>query len=124
MIAAIASHPTNDSMSTEAASPTERTPCGANGVQCTNSAEPAEPVTATATIPSVYAREDAVQVEYVVGYEDGDCPDSLRLAVLSLAAHFYENRESVLVGTVSKEIEMATTALCSPYRVWWRPPCL
>jgi uncharacterized phiE125 gp8 family phage protein len=85
--------------------------------------EPAllQPVS-TATIPSVYCRPDAVQVEYIAGYAAEACPEELRLAVLMLMAHFHENREAVIVGTSGKETEMAVTSLCAPYRLWWRWP--
>jgi len=46
---AMASQPTKDSMSTEAALPTEAQPCGANGVQCAALAARADPATATST---------------------------------------------------------------------------
>ena len=45
----MASQPTNDSISTEAAPPTEAQPCGANGVQCAALAAGADPTTATTT---------------------------------------------------------------------------
>jgi len=48
---AMASQPTNDSISTEAAPPSEAQPCGANGVQLANRAACAEPSTATTTSP-------------------------------------------------------------------------
>jgi len=73
---------------------------------------------ATATLPSVYDRSDAVQLEYVAGYAQDECPESLQMAVLMLAAHFFENREAVLVSAISKEVEFAVTALAAPYRVW------
>lgn len=76
----------------------------------------------TATWPSLYDRDDAVQIEYVTGYANGACPEALRLAVLTLATHHYENREAVMVGTISKEVEFSVTALCGPYRVFWRAP--
>lgn len=74
------------------------------------------------TWPSVYDRADAVRVEYITGYADGDCPPALRQALAMLAAHWIENREAVLVGTISKPIEFAVEALCAPYRVWWQEP--
>jgi Lrp/AsnC family leucine-responsive transcriptional regulator len=46
---AIASHPTKESISADAARPTAAAPCGANGVQCSARAAGAEPSTATAT---------------------------------------------------------------------------
>jgi uncharacterized phiE125 gp8 family phage protein len=44
-------------------------------------------------------------------------PPELVQAVRLLAAHWYENRESGLVGTISKEIEFAVSALVEPYRM-------
>ena len=76
----------------------------------------------TATLPSVYSRSDAVQIEYVTGYAEGACPQQLAQAVQTLAAHFYEHREATVVFTINKEVEFAVTALCSPYRIWWRGP--
>jgi uncharacterized phiE125 gp8 family phage protein len=81
--------------------------------------------------PSTYLREDAVQIEYVTGATSAaDIPRPLVQAVLLLVGHWYEQREAVLMGTISKEVEMAVTALCAPYRlalrepefcgVWWR----
>ena len=45
----MASHPTKDSISTDAARPTDHQPCGANGVQFSTRACGAAPSTATAT---------------------------------------------------------------------------
>lgn len=42
----------------------------------------------------------------------------IRHAVLMLIAHWYENRESVVVGNFgSKEIEIGTWRLIQPYRI-------
>ena len=49
---AMASQPTNDSISTDAALPSEAQPCGRNGVQLANRAACAEPTTATTTSPT------------------------------------------------------------------------
>jgi uncharacterized phiE125 gp8 family phage protein len=76
-----------------------------------------------ATWPTIYDRRDAVQMEYVAGYAQGECPQSLVQAVQLLTAHCYENREAILSpGDQGKEAPFAVTALCSPYRVWWRGP--
>lgn len=74
------------------------------------------------TWPSVYDRADAVRVEYITGYADGECPEPLRQALAMLAAHWFEHREAVLVGTISKPVEFAVEALCAPYRLWWQEP--
>src|SRR5690606_7003112 len=63
------------------------------------------------TLPAIQSRRDAVQITYLVGATSPSAvPAALVQAVTMLAAHFYANRESVLVGAVSKEIEFATTA--------------
>ncbi|MDT7592540.1 MAG: hypothetical protein QOD82_1575 [Pseudonocardiales bacterium] len=48
---AMASQPTKDSISTEAALPTDAQPCGANGVQLVALAADTDPSTATSTRP-------------------------------------------------------------------------
>lgn len=75
------------------------------------------------TWPSVYEREDAVQVEYVCGWADASSvPAALAQAVLMLTAEFYRTREVSIVGTSSTPTQMAAEALCAPYRVWSRHP--
>lgn len=78
----------------------------------------------TPSQPTLYARPDAVQILYVAGQSDvASVPAALSQAVLMLVAHWHANRETVLVGAMSKELEFAVTALCSPYRLFWSPPC-
>lgn len=78
----------------------------------------------TATWPSVYDRADAWQIEYIVGWTSVEAmPIPLQLAARMLVAHWNEHREATLVGAVSKELEFAVSALVTPYRVWWVPPC-
>jgi len=43
-------------------------------------------------------------------------PKPIYQAMLMLIAHWYENREAVLIGRPSKEIEFAVTNLIAPYR--------
>mgnify|MGYP001201291583 CR=1 FL=1 len=57
--------------------------------------------------PSTRAVPNAVTVEYVVGVAAEQVDPRAKMAMLLTVAHWYENRESVLVGTVSKEIELA-----------------
>lgn len=70
-------------------------------------------------IPAVEPREfNTIVVEYTAGYQDpSKIPSRVRHAILLLTAHWYQNREAVLVGTVSKEIEFAVTALLWQERV-------
>lgn len=75
------------------------------------------------TWPSVYERDDAVQVEYVTGATSAsDVPAPLRHAVQLLVGHWYANRESVIVGTSAMETPMAVESLCAPYRLFVRRP--
>lgn len=77
-----------------------------------------------ATWPTVAERSDAVRITYVVGATSPiEVPASLVQAVQLLVAHWSANRESVLVGAMSREIEFAVTALCGHYRLFWTAPC-
>lgn len=42
--------------------------------------------------------------------------DDITTAMLLLIGHWYENRESVVVGTIVADLPMAVEALISPYR--------
>jgi uncharacterized phage protein (predicted DNA packaging) len=45
-------------------------------------------------------------------------PGEITLATLQLAAHWYENREAVLVGIGANEIPFGVRDLIRPYREW------
>ena len=69
--------------------------------------------------PSSLSDDDAdpVRVTYVCGYgAASDVPEPLRHAVRMLVAHWYEHREEVFTGSISKQIEMGFRALVEPYR--------
>jgi uncharacterized phiE125 gp8 family phage protein len=64
------------------------------------------------TWPTTYDRFGAVLVTMVAGYGAASAvPQDAKQAILLLASHWVENRESVLTGTISKEIELSYTAL-------------
>lgn len=42
--------------------------------------------------------------------------DDMTTAMLLLIGHWYANRESVVIGTITAEVPMAVDALISPYR--------
>jgi len=75
--------------------------------------------------PSVYSgRLSAVEIQYTAGYGATIAaatllPPELSQAMYMLMAHWYENRENVLVGTIAKEIEFAVTALTDLVSVGW-----
>ena len=55
-----------------------------------------------------YGKVNAVQITYTAGYGPAasDVDERAKIAIKLLVAHWYENREAVLTGTVSKEIEL------------------
>lgn len=62
-----------------------------------------------------------VKIRYIVGYSDSNkIPEIIKQAMLLLIGHWYENREAVVTGSISKEVEFAVSCLLSQYRVrWW-----
>jgi uncharacterized phage protein (predicted DNA packaging) len=44
--------------------------------------------------------------------------EDIKEAVRQLAAHFYENREGVLVGVNAQELPMGVYQLIAPHRTW------
>ncbi|HLO41015.1 MAG TPA: head-tail connector protein [Phycisphaerales bacterium] len=63
---------------------------------------------------------NAVRITYVAGYGDAeDVPAGLKQAVLLLVGHWYENRETVAVGTISKELEQAFGSLVGSFWHGW-----
>ncbi len=83
-----------------------------------------------ATWPSVRGVVEAVTVRFIAGYTDftdtttspnvsvtGEgVPDDLRHALLMLVGHFYENRETIVIGQAPTELPMSVEALISGYR--------
>ncbi len=59
---------------------------------------------------------ESVSVRLVVGYgADADAvPEHVMQAIKLLVGHWFANREEVVVGTVTKRIEMAASALLDP----------
>jgi uncharacterized phiE125 gp8 family phage protein len=67
--------------------------------------------------PSTYDRDDAVIVTYQGGYGTAstDVPTPILQAAKLLLGHYYENRESVIVGPASRALPMAVESLLRPY---------
>jgi uncharacterized phiE125 gp8 family phage protein len=63
--------------------------------------------------PSTQDRMNAVTVRFVAGQGTAaaNVPDHWRQAVQLLAAHWYENREAALIGTISKDLEFGVQSL-------------
>lgn len=61
---------------------------------------------------------DSIRVEFTAGYGAPDeVPTDIKHAVLMLAAHWYENRETVIVGTTVRNVPFAYEALIGPYKL-------
>lgn len=71
--------------------------------------------------PSVRRQLDAITVRFTCGYgtNPGDVPNPLRQAMLLLVGHWYENRETVVLGTIATELPLSVKALLFPYRVFY-----
>jgi uncharacterized phiE125 gp8 family phage protein len=70
------------------------------------------------TWPMVRDEPKAVTIRFIAGYGNAeDVPDSIKHAIVMLAAHLYENRESIIIGVPAYEVPMGYESLLSPYRV-------
>lgn len=72
-----------------------------------------------ATWPSVYPQPNSVTLTYITGHStvSSGVPEHIKQAIRMVVAHWYRNRESVLTGTISKEVEMGVDALLESERV-------
>lgn len=71
--------------------------------------------------PSLYDREDAIQIIYSAGYgTDADVPQPLKVAIMMLTAHLYENRQTVST-LQAYEIPQTAEYLMEPYRMIKNP---
>jgi uncharacterized phiE125 gp8 family phage protein len=67
--------------------------------------------------PSTRAVINAVVVEYVAGWDDvEDIPQNISDAVMLMTAHYYENREPVVVGTIVSKIPDSVRSLLASDR--------
>lgn len=84
-----------------------------------NNASVVMPVDAWPT--DIYARPDAVRIRFKAGYNDDiGVPEDLKEAIRSLAGHYYENREAVLLSPVRQELQvtpLGLDSLVAPYIV-------
>lgn len=68
------------------------------------------------SFPAVRSQGPAVSVSYVAGSAAADVPQAIKQAMLLLIAHWYENRESVVIGAAVSSLPMAVDALLAPHR--------
>lgn len=71
------------------------------------------------TWPLTRDQLNAVTIVFVAGYGAAAAvPQPIKHAMLLYIAHLYENRESVITGTIVSEAPQSVDALLSAYRVW------
>lgn len=64
--------------------------------------------------------QDAFSIVFVAGWSDiSAIPESLLVALRLLVGHWYEHRESVVVGTTTAQVELAYSHLIAPWKQWW-----
>jgi uncharacterized phiE125 gp8 family phage protein len=66
--------------------------------------------------PAVPAGNLPVLIEYVAGYAEP--PEPIIAAVKLIATNLYENRSSVVIGTISSDLPMGAEWLLRGYRIW------
>lgn len=60
---------------------------------------------------------NGVRIEFSAGFEDlAAVPSTIQRAALMLISHWYENREAVLIGQTSKEIELGFNSMVEMVR--------
>jgi uncharacterized phiE125 gp8 family phage protein len=68
--------------------------------------------------PTTLAQADVVTVTFTAGYGGAaDVPERAKQAIKLLVGHWFQNREAVIVGTITKDIELAYDSLIQ--RLMW-----
>ncbi|ADG70062.1 phiE125 gp8 hypothetical protein (plasmid) [Planctopirus limnophila DSM 3776] len=66
--------------------------------------------------PAIRYQMNAVIVTFEAGQDVDEVPERAKQAIRLLAGHWYANRETVLIGTISKEVEFSFNALAGQLR--------
>lgn len=69
--------------------------------------------------PTTRDQFNAVTITYTAGYGAAATavPKAIKQAIMIMVAHWYENREPIITGTIVAEVPMSANALLGPYRV-------
>lgn len=65
--------------------------------------------------PSTTNEPESVTITATAGA--AETPPDVEIAILLLVGHWYENRESVVIGTISSSVPMGVDMLLAPYRI-------
>lgn len=71
--------------------------------------------------PGVYDRPDAITITFVAGFGDSaeSVPENIKQAIRLLCCHWFENREAVVVGSISSTLPMGVETLLGVSRTGW-----
>lgn len=73
------------------------------------------------TYPNTYDRAKAVNVRFVAGWTQATIPEDLRIAMLLIVGHYFENRQNVVVGRQVNELPQAAESLANSYKIYsWK----
>ena len=69
--------------------------------------------------PSLSDRINAVEVKYTVGYgaASTNVPEAIRTAVILTVGNWYQNRQSVVTGTIATELPLSSQYLLDQYKM-------
>jgi uncharacterized phiE125 gp8 family phage protein len=68
--------------------------------------------------PSITSRHNGIVITYTAGYGDADSvPEGIKAALKFMVAHWYENREPVVLGTIATELPFGVKSLLDIYKV-------
>ena len=69
--------------------------------------------------PTIRPVINAVEIDFVAGYgEDADAvPAAIKQAIKYMVTHWYEIRETVVVGSIATKVPLTARSLLAPYRV-------
>lgn len=65
--------------------------------------------------PATESWPGSVRVTMTCGYTADNCPDSIKRAIKMLCAHWYENREAVITGTITAVMPLGVESILQPY---------
>lgn len=65
--------------------------------------------------PATTDEPECITISVTAGHEK--LPGDIRAALLLLIGHLYENRESVVIGTISSEVPMGVAMLLAPHKI-------
>lgn len=96
----------------------QQTISGANYSMHEDALSPYVKFISTYSTPTLYDRDDAIEVLFVAGYgaTASDVPAAIRHAALMTIGHLYENRETVVIDSTAVKLPMAADALLAPFR--------